>query len=280
MYNMFRNEASFRPRHEMKFVVPRSLADSVREYIGSFCEADPMAVGSPPRYTVTTLQLDSPDLSLHSAKARELKNRFKLRVRSYGDADGSCPIFVEIKRKFNHIVSKSRVKLSRESYLDDLAGGLSGGVFPEFKCIKDRDTFSEFVRLSRSIDAGPVMRIRYERECWVGIEDTSVRITIDDRLEYQTTVDYRVFDANRTWYQADLARVTKQKDDFVILELKCGLDIPAWLIRLVKQYRLERTGFCKYSEAVKLESIFAGSTSFPQLHFRGSSVRRPRHSQI
>lgn len=280
MHNMLRNEASFRPRHEMKFIVPRMLANSIREYISSFCEADPMAVGSPPRYKVTTLQLDSPGLSLHLAKDRELKNRFKLRVRSYGDADGTCPIFVEIKRKFNHIVSKSRVKLSRDSYVEDLAEGLSNGASPGFSSLKDRDTFGEFVRLSRSLDAGPVMRIRYERECWVGIEDSTVRITIDDKLEYQPTVDYRVFAPNQPWYQADLSVVTKRKDDLVILELKCGMDVPAWLIHLVKQYRLERIGFCKYSEAVKLETIFAGLGSFPQLHFRGSDIRRARHSRV
>lgn len=274
MFSAFRSESSFRPRHEMKFVVPKAVAECVREYVAAFCEPDPMAVGSPPRYKVTTLQLDSPDLSLHYAKDRELKTRFKLRVRSYGGPDSECPVFVEIKRKFNSIVSKSRAKLSRKSYERDIADGFLGKAFPGFSCKKDEDTFSEFLRLANAIDAGPVMRIRYDRECWVGREDASVRVTIDDRLEYQTTTDYRLFEKSALWQRADLGRISRRSEKMVILELKCGMEVPSWLIRLVQQFGLRRVGFCKYSEAVELEKSFAGLGSFPQLHFRGNLNQR------
>ncbi|MCH6258424.1 polyphosphate polymerase domain-containing protein [Puniceicoccaceae bacterium K14] len=254
----------------MKFLIPGDMVESVRHYITGFCVPDPMSEGSPPSYKVTTLQLDSPDLSLHFAKSRELKNRFKLRVRSYGEADGTCPVFIEIKRKFEHIVSKSRAKLDRENYVEVLDRALSKCESPDFDNKKDKDTFAEFIRLSRAMDAGPVMRIRYNRECWVGVEDTSVRITLDTRLEYQSTSNLQVFNDADPWLRADVASSMKGVPSAVILELKSGLKIPDWIISVVRHFRLQRTGYCKYSEAVNLESTFGGNKRFAMTGFRSN----------
>ena len=252
----------------MKFLIPASLVESVRDYTSSFCKPDPMSLGFPPRYSVTTLQLDSPDLSLNFAKERELKNRFKLRIRSYGEPKDGCPVFIEIKRKFDNIVSKSRAKLDRSSYLNILEESMNHRRAPWFEKAKDRDAYLEFIRLAHAIDAGPVLRIRYDRECWVGIEDKSVRITLDTRLAYQPASSLKVFDEAAIWRRADVASVMKGSPSSVILELKSGLQIPHWIIGMVKHFRLQRIGFCKYTEAVKLESSFGGSNRFAQSGFK------------
>lgn len=262
-------DSSFRPRHEMKFLIPFQSVAAVRDYASSFCIPDPMSKGNPPSYKVTTLQLDSPDLSLHFAKDRELKNRFKLRVRSYGDANGDCPAFIEIKRKFDNIVSKSRVKLSRKTYVEDLALSLTQGKSPKLSCESDRDTFLEFMRLCRAIDAGPVLRIRYDRECWVGLKDSSVRITFDRNLEYQSASDFNIFNERAPWLKAETSKKVEGTSP-IILELKSGLQIPDWVIGMIRYFRLTRTGFCKYSEAVNLESSFKGRSQFSMTGFRGN----------
>ena len=71
-------------RHEAKYVIPVEMIAEIREFIRPFCEADSHSQGDPPHYTITTLQLDSPQFSLHYAKSNEALNRFKLRVRTYG----------------------------------------------------------------------------------------------------------------------------------------------------------------------------------------------------
>ena len=267
------NESSFRPRHEMKFLIPASILESVRDYTACFCKPDPMSLGYPPQYSVTTLQLDSPDLSLNFAKERELKNRFKLRIRSYGEPEEDCPIFIEIKRKFENIVSKSRAKLDRKTYLGVLEDSFQNKTAPSFENPGDRDAYFEFIRLVQAIDAGPVLRIRYDRECWVGIEDKSVRITMDTRLAYQPASSLKVFDETAVWRRADVASVMKGAPASVILELKSGLQIPDWVIRMVRHFSLQRIGFCKYTEAVKLESTFGGCSPFAQ-----SGFKSPFHS--
>src|SRR5580698_7887580 len=86
-------------RYEVKFVVHPSLIPQIREYIRPFCELDENCSGSPPEYSITTLQLDSPTLALHYAKLWDFVDRFKLRVRTY-DPIGNFPVFMEVKAKY------------------------------------------------------------------------------------------------------------------------------------------------------------------------------------
>jgi len=49
----------------------------------------------------------------------------------------------------------------------------------------------------------------------------------------------------------------------VVLELKTLSSAPCWMIELVKQFGLVRTGNCKYSTAIGLESLFRGTPAQP-----------------
>jgi hypothetical protein len=44
-----------------------------------------------------------------------------------------------------------------------------------------------------------------------------------------------------------------------ILELKTYDEAPTWMVDLVKQFNLERVGFCKYASAMRLELLFGGA---------------------
>lgn len=259
--------SSFRPRHEMKFVIPDQIVGDVQDYVSTFCRPDPMGAGFPAQYKVTTLQLDSPDLSLHRAKSLEQLNRFKLRIRSYGEQEGDAPVFVEIKRKYDQIVCKSRAKLAAESYVDDLVLSLESDQLSGRGSEGSSVVWIEFVRLSKAIGAVPVMRVRYDRECWVGESDPGARVTFDRNLEYQSASNYLVFDNSSYWRTVPIGRNERQGQN-VILELKSGLEVPRWMLEIVRHFGLRRTGYCKYSEAVLLESKFCGRDTFSQSGFR------------
>jgi hypothetical protein len=49
----------------------------------------------------------------------------------------------------------------------------------------------------------------------------------------------------------------------VVLELKTLSDAPVWMIDLIQHFALERTGNCKYSTAIWLESLFNGQVRAP-----------------
>lgn len=249
-------------RHEAKYVIPRSLVPEIREFIRPFCSPDPHCKGDPPCYLITTLQLDSPTLALHHAKANEAVNRFKLRVRTY-DNPGDSPVFIEIKRKIRGTIVKSRTAVPFSEWSEDL---IKNPVIDlEFTSSKEEIGFLEFRRLVHEIGAMPCVLIRYVRESYFGGLDHYSRVTFDSKLEYQPTDSWNSWGIGRRWIPMDSSVAQNKHFPFsgVILELKTLSDAPHWMIDLVSQFGLERTGNCKYSTAVWLESLFRSNTTAP-----------------
>lgn len=237
------------------------VADIVR-FIEPFCDPDPNGVGTPPEYIITTLQLDSDDFSLHYAKSKEAVSRFKLRVRTYGDP-GSAPVFLEVKEKNRGIIIKARTAIPFEKWGKDLIDTLTPDL--KFKSDKEYNGFLKFIRLTREIGAKPVSLIRYVRESYFSRFDHYARVTFDRKLEYQPTSSWDSWGRDGRWISMDnnLAQNKSLPFSGIVLELKTLSDAPHWMIDLVQHFGLERTGNCKYSTAVWLESLFAGYPRAP-----------------
>jgi hypothetical protein len=94
-------------RREFKYLIPSRLTDGIRAAIQPYCEIDPWAAKCPgQRYLIDSIYFDAPDLALFWANDHEKVDRFKLRVRGYPMAPGG-PVFFEVKRRFNDVISKS-----------------------------------------------------------------------------------------------------------------------------------------------------------------------------
>lgn len=243
-------------RHEAKYVIHPSLVPEIREFIRPFCKPDPNAPGDPPEYVVTTLQLDSDTMTLHLAKEREALNRFKLRCRVYGLTTDS-PVFLEIKRKIMGMIVKSRVTIPREYWGPDLFKQR----VPEsiFKKPRDLANFAEFSRLFHLIAARPVMLIRYHRESYLGLQEHYARVTFDRRLCYCPARGWDLPPTGVRWRTMDSAMAFNRPFSAVILELKTFRNAPVWMADMTERFNLERVGFCKYSTAMRLESLFQGA---------------------
>lgn len=242
-------------RHEAKYLIHPSLVPKIREYIRPFTAPDDNATGDPPEYVVTTLQLDSPDLTLYRARDREALDRFKLRVRTYG-TDGTCPIFLEVKRKLKGVIAKSRAILPAALWGRDVC--LRPDRVLPFRKPEEQNHYLEFVRLVRELHARPVVRIRYWRESYFGTNDSYARVTFDRRLCYQPAHTWSVPGEGR-WWSMDSVLAMNRPFSPVVLELKTLSDAPRWMVDLTREFDLVRVGFCKYSTAIRLESLFEGA---------------------
>ena len=255
-------------RYEVKFVIPPSLVPRIREYIRPYCELDPHCCGDPPEYSITTLQLDSPGLSLHYAKLWDFIDRFKLRVRTY-EPIGSFPVFLEVKAKFRSTVVKYRshipfatwgAHLFRDEIIRDI----------HFKDGKEAENFFQFVRLTKQIGARPVMLIRYARESYFGKNDHYSRVTLDRRLQYQQTYSWDSWGKEGRWRSLDktLDQTRRHDQEYnfsgVVLELKTLSDVPSWMCHLVQDLNLGRQGHCKFSNAIWAESMFRATPWTPE----------------
>lgn len=244
-------------RHELKYVVPAALHTDLRAFAEPFCVPDPAANGYPPEYRVTTLQLDNHSHSLHLAKERERLNRFKLRVRTY-NTPGQQPEFLEIKRKLENRVLKTRCMIPPKTFCKDF---VLGSKAPGELSLRSKETYWDFLRLVNQLDAQPVALIRYERESWIGKNNPSHRLTMDRRLEYSMTDQWSLIPKRSgTWRRMDTGIAFQLPYPPMILEMKAPNNIPEWMLRIVRFFSLQRVGFCKYSTALRLESLFEGHT--------------------
>ncbi len=242
-------------RYEAKYIIPQERVPQIRAFIRPFCRPDPYTHGDPPTYTITTLQLDDPYYSLHNAKEFETVNRFKLRVRTYGEV-GSAPMFTEIKAKLEETIVKTRAAVPFGQWSKELIFGVRVPSF--FKNERQELDFLQFKRLVWELGAEPKALVRYVRESYVGTVDRYARVTFDRRLQYQMTDSWTDFGRSGIWRGMDSAEAQGFGLPYsgVILEVKALSYTPVWVMDLVERFQLHKKGNCKYSTAVWRDGFF------------------------
>jgi hypothetical protein len=217
-------------RVECKYLITEEVRSGIREYIKPFVKQDRFAHGhADGRYPISSLYLDCPRLSLYRSTADGLKNRFKLRVRTYSDSPADKAFF-EVKKRMNGIVYKFRESVERAKAID-LVEGNSHEAAP-------KSDLAEFLSLREIHGAEPLMRVKYKREAYVSKSDDPVRLTFDDDLEGALTLD-----SNLTHLEGDWLRVPMTHS---ILELKFTNLYPSWVAGMVQEFQLQRTSVPKY----------------------------------
>jgi len=227
-----------RCRHEIKYLISKSKAHSITQFVRSHLPLDRYSKIQPDKaYPISSLYLDSPNLQLCRESLNSQKNRFKLRIRSYSD-DPDYPHFFEIKRRVNRIIIKDRARIKHHN-ISDL---FSRGSLPFQDYSKDAEILKQFWLYMNSIHAGPVIKVRYKRMAYEDDSHNRVRLTLDHDLAFKTvsTVDLSLDGSG--W---------RRYIDGVVLEIKFTGCYPAWVGRMIKCFDLRQRSISKYAKAVK-----------------------------
>jgi len=229
-------------RYEMKYLISESRAAAIVRFIEPYLKLDHYSKLQPSGfYPIVSLYLDSDDLRLCKESLRGFLKRFKLRIRSYTD-DPDYPRFFEIKRRANSVIIKSRARVKTE----DVPTLLSGRYVPPAHDYKtDVDAIRQFQLYMKSIDARPLVLVRYLRRAYEGDSENRVRVTFDRQLAYNVTRAPEVMLKGRGWQPSPLTL------NSVILEMKFTGRYPAWLSRMVSYFGLRQRSVSKYATSVK-----------------------------
>jgi hypothetical protein len=235
-------------RREYKYLIDEGTALELREAVRPFCTLDRYGSGRPiGRYWIASLYLDTPDLRLYRANQHEVVDRFKVRVRGY-PGSGSDAVFLEVKRRVNDVISKTRGALAGEewrSLLGEPGRGLLG--VPSSR----RAALERFVCLVQRHDLRPTMLVRYEREAWVSLIDAYARVTFDRRVQSQPRDELSLDAAPGHWRSSDDALSQRSSASQTILELKFTTAAPRWMMHLVQRFDLFRSSFSKYGTSIE-----------------------------
>lgn len=227
-------------RRELKFLVEESLARRVRAGVAPYVEPDPFAARFEGNtYPIASLYLDGSELPLYRETVEGLRDRFKLRVRTYSDdADGVC--FFEIKRRRDGIVEKTRAAVLRpaaEGLLADPAA---------VDAIHDPRTHRallEFFSLAAVTAAQPRTVVRYDREAWVGRFDPEIRVTFDRHLQAAVTDEGRLRVARPDYVPVEGRRV--------VVEFKFNRCMSTWMAKVIQALELTRVSYSKYGHSIE-----------------------------
>ncbi len=229
-------------RYELKYRISEAKALAITEFIKSYLHLDKYSqLGHGGEYPLVSLYLDSDDLKLCNETLNGKKNRFKLRVRCYSD-DTSQPRFLEIKRRVNNVILKSRTRVTE----DCVPLIFSGRPLPPQKFMTDEKTMRQFRLYVNSLNAKPKVLIRYIRKAFENDSNNRVRVTFDRNLCYKTTSEPSVRLSGFGWQRHPMSHV--------ILEIKFTDHYPAWLGRMVKCFNLGVQSTSKYTTSLQHSS--------------------------
>ena len=216
-------------RRELKYVLTREQTALLRQAMAGHMEPDQFG-----RTTIASLYYDTPDYRLIRASLEKPDFKEKLRLRSYGRATDSSPVFLELKRKTQGIVYKRRVRTTLDGAARFLRRETDGP--DDSQISRELAAFRNYYGSLR-----PSCMIIYDRTAYVEPEG-ELRLTIDENPRY------RVHDLDLT---RPMDGTPLLDEGCSILEIKVQQAMPLWLTDILSRGKIYKTSFSKYGEAYK-----------------------------
>jgi hypothetical protein len=229
-------------RFELKHLVPEAKARAMRTFILNHLVPDAYtAPASEFGYSVRSLYLDTPQLTLRQQTIDGLKNRFKLRIRFYDD-NPNHPAFLEIKRRENNVIRKERAAVTRAGVELLLNGGRPDKSYLTDGSLDAASALDSFCQVCRQIGAIGTVFVIYLREAYVLPNGNEVRLTFDRELEFRAYQPGNALEMPPTGIKPIV--------DGTIFEIKFTDRFPHWLRDMVYMFELERRPMPKYVRCV------------------------------
>lgn len=227
-------------RYEYKYLLTRSQYVQLLQAMKSRMEPDAYS-----RSAIHNLYYDTPDFRLIRASLEQPLYKEKLRLRCYGNVDSTTPAFAELKKKFDSVVYKRRIRLPLAEAVSALAGA---SPLPE-------DPVGQEIgfALLRYPGLEPRVRLDYDRLAFRGREDPGFRVTFDENIRFRT----EILDLTAgSWGTALLP------PDTVLMELKMSDSIPLWMVRELSRLGIRKTSFSKYGTVYQNYILTKGNRKY------------------
>ncbi len=228
-------------RTELKYCVPAPVSEWVLDVARLFLVPDVLALG--PRQRVTSLYLDTPQLTFLRWHRERAGDRFKLRIRRYGEQPAPT-LYAELKRKTGSVVRKRRAAFPAKALHTVLE---SSGVPDSAASPQDTKNLREFAYHRWLSGATPTMLVTCLREPLRDPDDETA-VTVDRDLRYQPTRRADLIGNACAWQPIPLPCASGPAT--ALVELKYGVRPPAWMDELIVQLIPWRVSFSKYVAAM------------------------------
>lgn len=217
-------------RYELKYLLTTEQKERVLQAMEPYMKLDKYG-----RTTIRNLYFDTDNYLLIRRSIEKPVYKEKLRIRSYNKATSDSKVFVELKKKYKHVVYKRRELLLNDEAIRWLSG--------EEHTSKNNQITNEIDYFLKYYDnLHPAVFLSYEREAYYSSDGSDFRVTFDD------TILCRQDDLSLT---SEAYGTLILPEDKVLMEIKCSGGIPLWMTDILSKEKIYKTSFSKYGTAYK-----------------------------
>jgi hypothetical protein len=223
------------------------VADDVRRHAAPYMRLDPHCASSESRSQLnSSLYLDTPGFAFYRHHIEASPDRFKLRVRFYGDPPRGMAFF-EIKRKVKSVIAKDRAAVPFEQ----MAAMIEGNYDTLPTSAGDRAALESFLYLQTVYGARPRLLVCCLREAYSSPDPLEeLRLTFDRKVYAQEVYTPTVTGDPGAWVPIDGELQHGRKGAQVLVELKFSGIAPLWMRQLVDKLDMWREGYSKFCAGV------------------------------
>lgn len=217
-------------RYELKYILTLEQKQKVLEAMAPYMKLDKYG-----RTTIRNIYFDTDNYLLIRRSIEKPTYKEKLRIRSYSQATPDSTVFVELKKKYKHVVYKRRISLPEREAMEWIGR--------EHHCRKNTQISEEvdyFLDYYKTLH--PAVFLSYEREAFYSNDGSDFRVTFDDNIlcrQEDLSLESEV-------YGTPILR-----DGMVLMEIKCSGGIPLWMTHVLSEEHIYKTSFSKYGTAYK-----------------------------
>lgn len=212
-------------RYEIKYMLTLEQKEKILSAMQDY-----MALDKYGRSSIRNIYFDTDNYRLIRRSIDKPTYKEKLRIRSYGRASHDSRVFVELKKKYDHVVYKRRLDLPCDTAFDWVQGRTPCPVDTQIS--REIEYFLKYYQTLR-----PAAFLSYEREAYFEKSGGSFRVTFDDNILFRTDELSLVSDNFGT---------SLLENGMVLMELKCAGGIPLWLVKVLSEEKIYKTSFSKY----------------------------------
>lgn len=215
-YNFMRvEEKYFLSRRQYAYLLPRLAGLFAADEYG--------------KTAICNIYYDTEDWHLIRTSIAKPVYKEKLRVRSYGVPKENGTVFAELKKKYDGVVYKRRIKTGA-AHVEALLK--SDAPAPGASQVE-----REILWFQQFYQTKPKVFIGYDRTAYFGRADAKLRVTFDENLRYrQEDLDLRAGDSGFPLLD----------DDPILMELKLPGVCPLPLCRMLSEVGAYPVSFSKY----------------------------------
>ena len=212
-------------RYEVKFFLTPRQREHLMPELEEHFKIDQYGL-----HTISNIYYDTDNYAITRDSIDKPVYKEKLRVRAYGvPKPETGQVFVELKKKYDHVVYKRRIAVP----IGEANRFLQGGPDPDGA---DPQITHEIRYFMQRTKPEPKVYLSYQRIAMAGLENPDLRITMDQELLWRTC-------------DLDLCLGSYGQrilpEEMTLMEIKVPGTMPLWLAQALSRHEVYRSSFSK-----------------------------------